>query len=139
MKTCTAQEFCNELNARLHSGDDLASAVVGVIRSCGPLRAVRVSSAQARGAAKRYAYWGAVRYAIKLSADGQRLICAALERASSDRRSLRLAESDAEALAESEGRVETQHLGGMTPRSVAALLGYKDAAHDSVVRLSRKF
>jgi len=74
------------------------------IRTVGPIKTVRVSSAQARGLAKRYAYWGAVRYQVQLSRDGTPKHVA-LGRANSDRRSYRLAEKDALAIADSEGRI----------------------------------
>ena len=122
METAKALQVWFSARARINSGDSPEVAVVGAIRECGPLRAVRVSSAQVRGRAKKYSYWGAVRYAIGLSADGKRLQCMALERASSDRRSLRLAEDDAYELSFREGRVFTSHIGGILPDSVARLL-----------------
>jgi hypothetical protein len=74
------------------------------IKQNGPVPTVRVSSAQAHGRARKYPYWGAVRYQIGLSLDGvPRHI--PLERASSDRRSRRLARYDAEKLAAREGRI----------------------------------
>lgn len=69
--------------------------------------AVRVSSASARGAAKGYAYWGAATYVAGLRKDGVwTWRCAS--RASSDRRSLRLARLDAE--------VERERLRGLGRR-----------------------
>ncbi len=68
-----------------------------------PIQCVRVSSAQARGLAKQYSYWGAVRYEIRRNKKGQ-LTFTAQERASSDRRSRRLAEKDAEEIADKENR-----------------------------------
>src|SRR5581483_9689934 len=50
------------------------------IRQHGPVRAVRVSSAQARGHAKQYSYWGPARYELRLSRDGY-VIAVAVERA----------------------------------------------------------
>lgn len=73
--------------------------LTAMVRDNGPIKTVRVSSAQARGAAKRYAYWGAVRYELRLTKAGT-LSHVALNRAGSDRRSVRLAEEDADALAE---------------------------------------
>ena len=65
--------------------------------------AARISSAQAKGSAKKYPYWGVVRYEIRVSKTG--LPCLyAKERASSDRRSLRLAEKDLDAICEKEQR-----------------------------------
>lgn len=74
------------------------------IRAHGPVKTIRVSVAQARGAAKRYSYWGASRYQIELTRDGMPKHVA-LERARSDRRSHRLAEADAAAIAAREGRI----------------------------------
>lgn len=70
----------------------------------GPIGLVRVSSAQAKGAAKRYAYWGAVRYMLHLTADGVPTF-APEERASSDRRTIEGAQKDAEQIANTEGRI----------------------------------
>jgi hypothetical protein len=61
--------------------------------------AVRVSSAQARGAAKAYAYWGAVTYYAARRRDGV-WTWRATGRAGSDRRSVAAAERDAEATRE---------------------------------------
>lgn len=80
------------------------------IRTHGPIPTCRVSCAQARGAAKKYAYWGAVRYEIRLTKDGAPTN-RPLERASSDRRSLRLAEQDCDAICEREGRVVVDRIG----------------------------
>jgi hypothetical protein len=75
-----------------------------LIATRGPISCVRVSSARARGIARRYPYWGAVRYVVRLRADGTPTY-AAVGRAASDRRSERLAERDAEALAAKLGAV----------------------------------
>lgn len=86
------------------------AALAAHIRANGPIPTVRVSSAQAHGAAKKYPYWGAVRYEIRLTADG----CPAnipLERASSDRRTMAGAQRDADAMA---GRVREQRIGRLT-------------------------
>lgn len=83
-----------------------------IVRERGPLRSCRVSSAQARGKAKQYSYWGAVRYRIRFSADG-RLVNTALERATSDRRSQRLAHNDLLELADAENRVICGKIGAL--------------------------
>lgn len=80
------------------------TVVARMIATHGPIPCVRVSSAQARGAAKKYSYWGAVRYEVRLRLDGVPTY-AALGRARSDRRSEALAHRDAEELARSEGRL----------------------------------
>ena len=89
------------------------SQVATIVRMHCPIRTVRVSCAQAKGRAKKYSYWGAVRYQVRFAADGH-LTCAAQERASSARRSIAGAERDAERLAERDGRVESQALGRVT-------------------------
>ena len=66
----------------------------------------RVSRARAKGAAKAYPYWGTALYRCRLDARGRpSLQCT--RAASSDRRSRRLAEQDAEAT----GRIVTRDLG----------------------------
>ncbi len=116
MQTQTIQEAYYNIRARLNSGATERDAVIGTIREAGPIRTVRVSSAQS---STSYSYWGAVRYAIQLSVDGKRLVNSALERASSDRRSIRLAEQDASDIAVREGRAEVYTIGGV--RSVEVL------------------
>lgn len=94
------------------------------IRTHGPIATARVSSAQARGRAKKYSYWGVVRYELRLSRDG-RPINVALERASSDRRSERLVDQDCDALCDCEDRFRLQAIGAV---------GEHDA-HDIMARL----
>jgi hypothetical protein len=67
--------------------------------------AVRVSSARARGRARQYAYWGAVRYRLAIGARYDAPCLVAEDHARSDRRSTRLAERDAQAIAAREGRI----------------------------------
>lgn len=88
----------------------LTSLLAHHIRTHGPIKTARVSSAQARGRAKRYSYWGAVRYQVRLTADGQPANIAC-ERAGSDRRSERLVERDCDELCEREGRIRVRHIG----------------------------
>ena len=83
------------------------------IREHGPIGTVRVSSAKARGWAKRYSYWGAVRYEIRLTRDGVPSAYSA-GRARSDHRSESLAHEDAARLAEREGRLAGQWRGRLT-------------------------
>lgn len=76
------------------------SAETAVLRAAqaagGKIQVARVSSAQAMGRAKRYAYWGVAIYEIAVGrANHLHLRC--VSGASSDRRSVRLAEQDAEA------------------------------------------
>lgn len=91
------------------------------IRTHGPIPTVRVSSAQAKGAAKGYSYWGAVRYEIRITRDGLPAN-RPLERASSDRRSIAGAERDLADLAEREGREECQTLGILPEGACASYL-----------------
>lgn len=96
-------------------------ALARFIRARGPVPTVRVSSARARGRAKAYAYWGAVRYEITLDAGGHpqnRALC----RATSDRRSRRLALEDAAYLASAERRVMLQAIGRLSEEESAYIL-----------------
>ncbi len=69
----------------------------------------RVSSAQAKGAAKLYSYWGVALYRVRLSADGQPVhVCT--RRAGSDRRTRDGAMQDATAT----GRLVLCSLGRLT-------------------------
>lgn len=120
MQTQTAEQFQWNFRARINAGASISEAIYGAIREGGPLRTVRVSSAQARGAAKHYPYWGAVRYAVKITRAGN-LSAVALERASSDRRSVRKAEEDAWDMAVREGRVRADWLGTVTLDELAAV------------------
>lgn len=92
-----------------------------VIRNASPLRAVRVSSARARGYARKFSYWGPVRYRVCWSDRHNWPVAIALERARSARRSWDLALEDALALAESEGRFFISSLGRLTETEVVEL------------------
>lgn len=92
-----------------------------VLKVRGMIKTARVSSAQARGAAKRYAYWGAVRYQLRLGKDGMP-VNVARERATSDRRSLRLAQEDLERMCEAEGRIEVDRIGHLSDRDAERVL-----------------
>lgn len=83
------------------------------------IKAFRVSSAQARGKAKMYAYWGVAEYSIVWSDKHAFPVSRALSRAPSSRRVRHLAESDADELAESSGGVVISSIG---------VLGFGDAA-----------
>lgn len=86
------------------------------IEENGPVQAVRVSSAQAKGVAKRYCYWGAVRYEIRVNYYGI-LSSVAQEKASSDRRSMKLAIKDAFDLAKKEKRVYLRDIGPISEQT----------------------
>jgi hypothetical protein len=91
------------------------------IRKHGPVKTVRVSSAQAKGSAKKYAYYGAARYLIDLNRQGEPThIC--LSRARSDRRSFRLAEQDALAIAAEEGRLVVDYRTGKLNEQQCAMI-----------------
>ena len=75
------------------------------IREHGPVPAVRVSTAAARGRARNYRYWGAARYEVRLHSRTRKPTLVPQERATSDRRSPRLAELDAKEIAQKEGRL----------------------------------
>ena len=96
-------------------------ALADYIRQNGPIPTVRVSSAQARGRAKRYSYWGVVRYEITLANDGTPKHVP-LERASSERRSRRLAELDAERFAASKGSIVVWFAAGKLSESQCAFI-----------------
>lgn len=87
----------------------------------GPIKSIRVSSAQAKGAAKKFNYWGAVRYEICLTKNGN-ISNIAIERASSDRRSEQLAWQDAEKIASAEGRIFCQTIGKLSDLEIKNIL-----------------
>jgi hypothetical protein len=87
----------------------------------GAIKTVRVSSAKARGYAKNFAYYGAVRYELRLSREGHP-VNVPLERATSDRRSERLAWEDAQEIAEREGRIPCQAIGRLTEEDAREIL-----------------
>jgi hypothetical protein len=97
--------------------DDAPRMLAAAIRQRGPIPAVRVSSARAREAANRYPYWGAALYVVRLDRYGQPS-AHCIRAASSDRRSHRLAVSDAIAT----GRVRIQCIGRLSPAECAAVL-----------------
>jgi hypothetical protein len=91
------------------------------LKEHGTVKTVRVSSAQARGFAKNFSYWGAVRYEIRINRNG-RPSNVALERARSRRRSLDLAFDDAAELAEREGRIYLERIGPLTEQDAQEIL-----------------
>jgi hypothetical protein len=97
-------------------------ALSAIVAAVGPIPTVRVSSAQARGGAKGYAYWGAARGEIRARKRDGVLTVVSVEQASSDRRSERLAERDADAIAEREGRHYVQRLGVLSESDAALVL-----------------
>lgn len=99
---------------------ELAEAL-RVLEKAPCLKAVRVSSAKARGHAKNYAYWGAARYRIQWS-DRRKWPCAVpVSGAGSDRRSLRLAYQDALELAARERRFLVSSIGALSQDEVIRL------------------
>lgn len=97
----------------LKLADDPLEILAAVIRASGPIPAARISSAQARGRAKQYSYWGVVPYEIRLNRAGQPTACPR-GRASSDRRSYERAVRDLENFCERTGRVPVRGLGALT-------------------------
>lgn len=93
------------------------ASLANIVAALGSIPTVRVSSAQARGRAGQYPYWGAVRYEVRIGRDG-RPINVPLERASSDRRSKRLAKRDAL----STGRMMVGRIGHLTEQEALAVL-----------------
>lgn len=90
-----------------------------IVAAQGPIPTVRVSAAQSH---TKYAYWGAARGEIRARKRDGALTCVSTERASSDRRSYRLAESDAKGLADSERRHWCPEIGLVQESRAAAVL-----------------
>lgn len=107
------------------------------IRNHGPIGTVRVSSAQAKGRASQYSYWGAVRYELRVTQTGK-IANMPCERASSDRRTYAGAKRDAEAIAESEGRIELDHIGTLADNSLRGLFGAAEWAKIEAEYVSRR-
>ncbi len=108
--------------------------LASVIRKRGPIPSVRVSTAK-QGSVP-YPYWGAVRYSIRLAADGTPTNVAQ-EHATRDRRTIAGAERDAEAIADREDRVELQRIGRLTEADAAFVLLAVDVA-DAVRAAAKK-
>lgn len=106
----------------MNTAQTALSVLAEHLRAHEPIPTIRVSSAQARGNAKNYPYWGAVRYEIRLTRDGRHPTNVALERASSDRRSYRLAERDADTLAADENRILVQTIGKLDETTAERVL-----------------
>lgn len=94
-------------------------ALAAHIKTTGPIKTVGVSSAQA---SCPYSYWGAVRYAIRLTKRDGWPANVPLERASSDRRSYEGAERDALEIAEDEGRILFHRIGRLSEEEAANAL-----------------
>lgn len=90
----------------------LLNLLTHYVRTNGPIETARVSSAQC-GSSCPWAYWGAVRYEIRLGRDGSPTNVAR-ERAGRDRRSVAGAERDCDAMCEREGRLPLQRIGRLT-------------------------
>lgn len=111
---------------------DYVAILTAYLLEHGDIKAVRVSSAQARGAAKAYSYWGAVRYVVTLTRDGVPSM-QAQERASSDRRSTAGAERDADDLADREDRIRIYGIGRTSAREAEAILAQVIPLVDRIV------
>lgn len=120
MAKCTT--IRNEIKARLNNGATIEDAVYGAIRQCGPVIAVRVSSAQAKGAAKKYPYWGVVLYEVRIARRGH-LTSVALERADSKYRSTKKAERLCSERAEERDAIHGVNIGKIDPAWLARAVG----------------
>lgn len=81
----------------------------------------RVSYAQAKGNAKKYSYWGATRYEIRMTI-GRYPSNMPNERASSDRRSEKLAQRDCDELCERENRLECHPIGRVSEATALSIM-----------------
>jgi len=91
------------MTTAIATGINARVRLANYIREHGPVRTIRVSSV--RGKTKRYPYWAASRYQIELSRDGIPAHRSVGGGPTLDRRSYRLAEQDAAAIAAEEGRI----------------------------------
>lgn len=109
-----------------------------IIRTNGPIQTARISAAQAKGNAKNYLYWDAVRYELRIAKAGH-VSNAPLERASSMRRSLRLAQQDLASLCEAESRIQVQDIGRISEAEAQWITAKLDptAARKRVERKAR--
>src|SRR5579862_2880582 len=92
--------------------------LIDLLNSVNIIKTIRVSSAQARGKAKLYAYYGATRYCVHLTTDGVPANYPE-ERASPDRRSYNLAVSDMDKISHIEYRIPIQSIGKLTDEECA--------------------
>jgi hypothetical protein len=100
-----------------------------ILRPYLPIKTVRVSSAQARGRAKQWSYWGVARYQLRETADARAVSNAVVSGASSDRRSRTLAQRDAEAVGRREGRVYCSHIGKLSAALAREILEELECLH----------
>lgn len=105
-----------------------------ILHKSRPIPAVRVSTARAKGRARNFSYWDAVRYEIRLDRHG-RPTNVALERARSSRRSHRLALRDAAELASTERRVLCHTIGRLDEAAAEAVLRQWSLWHGNLVAL----
>jgi mRNA-degrading endonuclease toxin of MazEF toxin-antitoxin module len=117
-----SRQKAREIKMSLLNPSSALQILSSIVATQGPIATVRVSSAQARGAAKRYAYWGAARGEIRArKADGA-LTCLSIERASSDRRAKHLAADDADRIAELEDRIHYGKIGQLDENNAVQVL-----------------
>jgi hypothetical protein len=83
--------------------------------------AIRISSAQAKGRAKQYAYWGIARYEIGWSKKHNLPVSRCVGRARSDRRSIRKAEQDADEIIEASNCLLIASIGVLSTTEVIYL------------------
>lgn len=97
-----------------------ARIVRAYIRQHGPIPAARCSSAPSvTSGGHSHSYWGAVRYEVRLRASDDEVIACALSAARTCRSRKRLAERDAEEMAERIGGVVVTSIGELTDRELA--------------------
>jgi len=107
----------SEALCRLGTSPNYAhEALIALVRERGPIKTVRVSSAGARGRTNKYPYWEAALYEVRVV--GGQLSNVVERGASSDRRSYRLAELDAQRT----GRIRVQRIGRLMNDDCAAIL-----------------
>lgn len=93
----------------------------------GEIPAVWCPSAQSRGAARKYPYWGAVHYRIVAASEHEYPTAIARGRTSSDRRSYQLRQRDAKALAKEIEGIVIDSIGRLSPEDMrTAILWIED-------------
>jgi hypothetical protein len=118
---------------------ETAELVVTMWLDADPTREIpcaRLSSAHARGKARNYPYWGAVRYAIAINRQGH-VSALPRGRATSDRRSLKLGERDTLTLAENIGGIVIRSIGKLSPEDWVKAADWLAAKYPEAVHYER--
>lgn len=95
-------------------------ALKTILAERGEIPTIRIS--KARCGACEWQYWDYVRYSIRPSKCDGRPVNVALEAASRNRRSLRLASRDGDEVAEAEGRIWLSTIGTLTEEDAGRVL-----------------